>query len=288
MLLTNVVEELRKKLLLKQRSSETIRGYSSDLGLFNGYLSSKNNAPVYMDDITEEVIEKYLEMLHTELNYAPASINRHLNSIRSICQLAVRSGWASYNAAQEIEPVRNQQKERTYLSEKELHELIEAIEHPLIRLAVRTMAYTGMRVSECTNLLVDHVDLENYLIYVIDGKGGKDRTLPISKALRPHLVLYIREKRPDIFSDRFFATSKSGELSPQYVNRELKATTEKLGWKKKVTAHTLRHSFASNLVAKDVNVVKISKLLGHADLKTTSIYTHASPHDLSEAVDLLG
>jgi integrase/recombinase XerD len=288
MLLSVGTERLKQHLIAKQKSQETVRGYSMDLVMLERYLSTNYNCPTYLEDLTEEDIERYLEMLQIQKKYAVASINRHLNSIRAMCQFAFKKGLVSQDVSKDIESLKREQKERTYLNELELQDLLNTIPHRLIQLAVRTMAYSGLRVSECTNLTLDTVDLEHDLIYVIEGKGKKDRTIPISRSLKPYLVDYIENWRVETMSDRFFALKKTGELSQQYINRELHITTKKLDWKKKVTCHILRHSFASNLVAKDVNIVKISKLLGHSDLKTTSIYTHSSRAELSAAVDLLG
>uniref|UniRef100_UPI0012FD104B tyrosine-type recombinase/integrase n=2 Tax=Bacillati TaxID=1783272 RepID=UPI0012FD104B len=88
-------------------------------------------------------------------------------------------------------------------------------------------------------------------------------------------------------SPLFFCTKKTGKLSPVYVNRIISQAVNELGWKKKVTAHILRHSFASRLVKKDVNLVQIQKLLGHSSLNVTSIYTHTDLEQLSEAINTL-
>jgi site-specific recombinase XerD len=286
-ILKNGTEEYKINLIVKQKSPETIRGYMNDLTSWDRFLSTKYNCPTYLEDLTTEDIESYLEMLQFEKNYAVASINRNLNSIRSFCQYAYKKGFVKKDVSKDIESLKREQKERNYLTDKELKKFLPAIPHKLIQLAARTMAYSGLRVSEITNLTVENVDLENNLIYVIEGKGKKDRTVPISKVLKPNLVDYVENWRVKTDSKRFFATKKTGELSQQYINRVLKETSEALNWKK-VTAHTLRHSFASNLVAKDVNIAKISKILGHSDLKTTSIYIHLNKKELSKAVDLLG
>ena len=88
-------------------------------------------------------------------------------------------------------------------------------------------------------------------------------------------------------SEYYFATRLSGTLAATSVARVLRDTTEALGWKKKITAHIIRHSFASNLVKNNVHLVKISKLLGHSSLKTTSIYVHSNLEDLQDAVNTL-
>lgn len=86
---------------------------------------------------------------------------------------------------------------------------------------------------------------------------------------------------------RFFATSKTRALSKARVQLAIRETREKTGTKKNITAHVFRNSFASKLVKRDVNIVSISKLLEHSNLKTTSIYTHASDEKLKEAIKVL-
>lgn len=186
-----------------------------------------------------------------------------------------------------MENIKFQQKERNYLTYEEVMELIEAIDHPLIKYIVETLFYTGMRVSECLNLKLEDVDISNNVIHVIEGKGGKNRDIPISKKLNERLTDYLCSYRCNIESDYFFSTQVSGSVTPRYVNYVISNTVKKLGWNKKVSAHTLRHSFASNLVKHNVSLVKIQKLLGHSNLKVTSIYTHSSIDELKDAVNLL-
>lgn len=286
MLLSTGTDLFKQYLIKKQKSPETVRGYTMDLNQLERYISNKYNCPTYIEDLTEQDIEDYLEMLHVEKNYATASINRHLNSIRSICQFAYKQGWVKEDVSKDIESLKREQKERTHLEMDELEELFPAISHPLIQLATRLMAFTGLRVSECVNLTLDQVDLKKDLIFVVEGKGKKDRTVPISKALKPYLVEYVNHWRVQTDSPYFFATKKTGRLSPQYINRELHDATKRLGWNKVVTAHILRHSFAS-IVAQKGSLVNLMKILGHADLKTTSIYLHSSQAQLRETVDLV-
>ncbi|UGB30583.1 tyrosine-type recombinase/integrase [Metabacillus sp. B2-18] len=287
MLLNKSIELLKQNLLDKGRSKETIRGYIMDITLLDRFLTEKYNCPTYLEELTEDDIESYLRMLREEKGYQPASINRHLNSIRVLCKFAYKKDLIEKNPSRNVEQLKCQRKERVFLSADELDTLLESIDHRLVQLAVRTMAYTGLRVSECTKLTIDDIDLENDLIHVIAGKGNKDRVVPISGTLKPYLLDYINGWRVNVGSNKFFATKKTGELSHQTINRVLQETTYKLEWKKKVTCHILRHSFASFLVAKNVNVTKISKLLGHADVRTTSVYMHTNTQELKEAVNLL-
>lgn len=285
-LFTDVVEKFLQHLNAIERSPETISGYAKDLETFTRFMERKYNGAIYIEEVKVSDIEQFLEQLQKQ-GQAPASRSRRLYTLRSFFAYSYKKDMVKKNIALSVEPPKLQYKERTYLTEFEVMQLIKAIEHPLIKLVIMTLYYTGLRISECLNLTLDTVDLEEKVIRVVAGKGNKDRTIPISDKLLPALVDYVQNQRPKVASTYFFATGKTGMLSPVYVNRVLGETVSKLKWKKKVTAHILRHSFASQLVKKEVNLVKIQKLLGHSSLKVTSIYTHSNLEELSEAVNVL-
>ncbi|SMB82663.1 Phage integrase, N-terminal SAM-like domain [Desulfonispora thiosulfatigenes DSM 11270] len=268
-----------------ERSPVTIRAYYEDLTLLNRYLQEKYNCLIYLEDITQEDIENYLYYLKEIKHYQPISRKRVLGSMRSFFSYAYKSQWCSQNVTARLEPIKCQQKERHYLSEEEVNLFVAAIKHDLVRLVAQTLYYTGMRISECLNLKVEDVNLEDNLIHIRHGKGNKDRFVPINSKLKKLLVDYNENWK--VVSEYFFATRISGTLSPTRVAKVFRETTGALGWKKKVTAHILRHSFASKLVKNDVHLVKISKLLGHSSLKTTSIYVHSHMDDLKDAVNTL-
>lgn len=282
-----IIPLLKDWLLSLQRSNETIRGYLVDIRQFERYLSTKNNCPTYIEDLTEDEVLDYLKRLREEKGYKPASVNRHLNSLRTLCKFAYRKDWIDKNPVRNIDQVRFQRQERTFLTADESDIFIKSIEHPLAQLAARIISFTGLRVTECTNLQLEDVDLTNLVIHVINGKGGKDRDVPISNSLVPYLIDYLDNWRPNVSTNRFLATAMTGAISHQTINKAFHQTTYNLGWEKKVTCHILRHTFASKLVSNDVHVSKISKLLGHADVRTTSIYMHSSTEELQEAVNLL-
>jgi site-specific recombinase XerD len=268
-----------------ERSLVTIQAYREDLTLLNRYLQEKYNGPIYLEDITQEDVENYLYYLKEIKHYQPISRKRVLGSTRSFFSYAYKSEWCDKNVTARLEPTKCQQKERQYLSKEEVMQFVNAIQHGLIRLVAQTLFYTGMRISECLNLQVEDVKLEENLIHIRHGKGNKDRFVPINSKLKELLVDYKENWR--LASDYFFATKISGTLSATSVARVFRETTQSLGWKKKVSAHILRHSFASKLVQNDVHLVKISKLLGHSSLKTTSIYVHSNMDDLKDAVNTL-
>ncbi|MGD8190309.1 tyrosine-type recombinase/integrase [Brevibacillus ginsengisoli] len=287
MLLTNAITLFLNYLSSIDRSEETISGYQKDLKQLTCYLENRYNCELYVEEVTANDLEDYLFYLKDKRKYAASSRSRNLHTLRSFFAYAYKKEWVIRNVALSVERINVQQKERTHLSDEEVQSLIHTIDHELIRLVVQALYMTGLRISECLNLVVDDVDIQRRVIHVIAGKGNKDRLVPISERLAPHLEEYILYKRPATNSTLFFCTKKTGMLSPIYVNRVIADAVKKLGWKKKITAHILRHSFASQLVKKDVNLVQIQKLLGHSSLKVTSVYTHTDIDQLSDAVNTL-
>lgn len=286
MLLHNVIKDFIQYLNVTNKSKETIKSYTSDLAAFESFLEKKYNCPSYLKEIQVSDIEDYLYELKVR-SLTTASRSRNLYTLRSLWNFAYKNKLCDWNIALSVEPIKIKRKERTFLSLEEVTTLIEAIDHPLIEIVVQTLFYTGMRISECLNLQVKDVDLNNNIVHIINGKGGKDRNIPINKHLAPLLKNYINNYHSDIDSDYFFATEKSGHLSAPYVNRIIADTVTRLGWKKHVSAHILRHSFASTLIKNGVNLVYVQKLLGHSNLKVTSIYTHANMEDLDKSINLL-
>ncbi len=148
------------------------------------------------------------------------------------------------------------------------------------------MFYAGLRINECVNLKLDDVDFNNEEIKVIEGKGNKDRTVPMNDTLIELLEEYLDNGRIEAGTDRFLS-SKSGKICAQLVNREIRKAVKSAGIQKKVSCHVLRHSFASNMLDRGANILQVQKLLGHESIETTSIYLHTTFEELQEAVDVL-
>ena len=285
-LLTKAIDEFIAYLNSKERSEATKRNYNTVLQSFKVHIEAALNGQVYVDEITLNHMEDYLEQLRIQGNQA-ITRNKTLYIFRSFFKFLVRKEWVQRDLSLNLEPVQTQQKERIHLSQTEMETLIAAIEHPIVRPAVITMINTGLRVAELCNLTLDDVDLENKLIKVRHGKGNKDRSIPINAKLLEELTNYLSEHRPKVTSKQFFATSKTGSLSRQTINHELDLTTTKLGWSKHVTAHILRHSFATALVQNNAPLPAIQKLMGHSDLRVTSRYIHQNMDQLHQAVNLI-
>jgi site-specific recombinase XerD len=285
MLFTEAQERFKEYLIFREKSKETVKGYMKDLRKLNRFLEDLNNGPVYLDDIEMEHIEKYMLYLK-EIGLKPRSRNRYLFSVRSFLNYAVKKKWVDYNVASEIESVNVLQEKKVALTPEEIQQLLEAIEHPIIEFAVILLAYTGLRIQEAHNLRLEDIDFERNRI-LANGKGKKQRYIPIANALKPYLEDYLANVRGPVDSEYVLATKKTGRLSPGFVNYELRKAVHKLGWNKTVTCHTLRRSFATNLLRKGVNIFTISKLLGHASVKTTMVYLQLNEDELQAAVNKL-
>lgn len=285
MLLNQGIKDFVRYMKLIDRSKETIGGYEKELTYFDNFLSVKHNCPMYVEDIQMSDIEDYL-LDQKKRKISTASRSRSVYILRSFYNYCIKKDLAPKNLAALIEPIKVKQKERDFLTEAEFEELVSVITQPVIKTVVLTLFYTGGRISEILDLKLDEVDLENKVLHIIEGKGGKDRDVPINTKLHEILTHYLDAIR-EAESDRFFALKKTGCVSTSYVNRLIKDATDAIGLEKKVSAHVLRHSFGTNLLEKGASVVSIQKLLGHANLAVTTRYLHQDMTKLSDAVNLL-
>ncbi|MBS4008064.1 MAG: tyrosine-type recombinase/integrase [Clostridium sp.] len=287
MLFSEAAEKFYAYMASIDRSPRTIDVYTRDLFYIRKFLEERKNGPVYIEDITQEDLEEFMRYAKEVKGHSPNTRSNYFYTLRALYSFACKKGLTEKNIAASMDFMRMPKKERNYLSPQEVETIAEAIHSPLIKLMVTFLFNTGLRISECLNLTLEDVDLEKRTIHVRQGKGRKDRLVPINNTLYGLLLDYRENWRDGYASDFFFATRKTGKISYTYVNGTLRNTARKLGIKKPVSCHILRHSFASALVQKNVGLVEIQKLLGHESLAVTSIYTHTNMAALSDAVNTL-
>lgn len=284
MLFSDALLEYATYLKGVDKADKTIKGYFQDLNFFEKWLLEEYNCPTYLEDITIDDIEKFLRMLKEERDYKPSSRKRLSASIKMFYRYCFKKKLCRVDIAGQIEPIHVPQVEREFLTEEEVIDFVKAVDHKLAKVAILTMFYAGLRVSECLDLKVKDVDMEKKILRVIAGKGNKNRTIPICDKL---LVIFKDYNTWREDSEYFLTTKASGGFSRTRLTAIIRDTRRELKLEKKVTPHMFRHSFASRLVLKDVNIVNISKLLGHSDVKVTSIYMHTDMTQLEEAVNLM-
>ena len=158
-----------------------------------------------------------------------------------------------------------------FITFDEFNKMLSFVKKKRDRLILMVLFYTGVRVSELVNIKKEDINFEGGFIRVF-GKGGKERYVPIPKFLINELEEYIKYLK----SDKLF------DISTRQVERIVKKYAKLAGINKKVTPHVLRHSLATTLLSKGVDIRYIQELLGHSSLSITQIYTHVVPRQLKE------
>ena len=163
------------------------------------------------------------------------------------------------------------------LSPMEIKQLLNAPKYLKHKLIIALLYGCGLRSYELCNLQRQHIDLDRKMLFVKKQKGNKDRYVPLGKLLISGLCKYLN---PDLSPTDFLFTSQVGDnrvpITTRGVNWAVKEAKSKIKAKKKITAHTLRHCFATHLLENGLDLVSVQKLLGHARIETTMIYIHVA------------
>ena len=148
--------------------------------------------------------------------------------------------------------------------------------------AILTLLYaTGIRASECAGVLEEGIDLEQRTIRVL-GKGGRERVVPLNGRAVEALSVYRQARGPIAPDDYFFRTKAGKGVNRKVIYERVKKYSMQATIPKRVTPHTLRHTCATHLVQRDVNIVTIRDILGHRQITSTQVYLHTTAHDLQE------
>lgn len=150
------------------------------------------------------------------------------------------------------------------------------------RLIMEFLLLTGARVSEMCAMKWTRINLNTGLIQIKDGKGGKDRSVYADEGLLQDLRSWRQRQEGYGPADFVFTTLKGDAVSPRYVQQMIKRYREKSGFDKKVTPHTMRHTYASDLFRETKDILLVQQMLGHEDVSTTMIYTHLQNEDVRE------
>lgn len=225
--------------------------------------------------ITKKDVRRYIEFL-AEKGKSGSTLNLYLNSIKFLIEQIMHKNWRlniRYSKKPKRLPV--------FLSRKELKELFCAIINDKHRLMVKLMYSAGLRVSELINLKVKDFDFGNNYGWVRKGKGRKDRLFIISGKLKMKLKEYIENK--GLKNGSFiFCGQKNNHISDSTIRMIIKYAVKKANVEKRVTPHTLRHSFSTHVIQQGDDLISLQSLLGHSNPNTTMIYVHmAGPKMIS-------
>ena len=253
---------LEEQLMLERKSYSTIKSYKNNLRIFLEYY--KDTLP---QDITERQIKDYLLYLVNEKGISESTQNQVINAIKAFFEKVLKQERKTYY----IPRPKRRQSLPNILSEREVVSLLQSTENTKHKCILMVIYSAGLRLGEVVGLKTRDIDPDRMRIFVHAGKGKKDRYTLLSKKAMLHLQGYAKEYRP---KDWLFEGQDGGQYGKRSVQKIFKAACRKAGIKKPVTVHSLRHSFATHLLEKGINLRYIQGLLGHESSKTTEIYTH--------------
>jgi len=275
--------------LEKKLASRTIKAYGNDLSHLSSWLN--DNGVVLSEAVTADIAE-YMAFL-SSTGYSPVSIIRKLSSIRGFFRFMQSSGQRSDNPVELLHSPRQPIRLPHAVSVETVAALIDVWkgDSPIsIRnRALLELAYgAGLRESELTGLTVSRIFLEEALVRPF-GKGSRERLVPLGGAAVRWLSMYIDTARPQLVHGRstpvLFLTYRGNPLSRMTVWNIVRRLAELAGIKEHIHPHILRHSFASHLLRGGADLRVVQELLGHADIKTTEIYTSVDKTYLRGIVD---
>ncbi len=267
-------------------SSNSIQAYSNDLKKYLQFLATrkiKDIREVKRDDIVD-----FLFFLRE--NASISSIARILSSIRNFHRFLYREKIIPYDPSQLIETPKLDKKIPQVLTLEEVERLLKApnLKKPQgvrDRAILELMYATGLRVSEVASLKMRDVNLEVGFLRC-QGKGAKERIVPLGNIAKKFLEKYIKEVRQKFLkkrmSDNVFLSQGGRNLTRQYIWKMIKQMIKKAKIKKPVSPHTLRHSFATHLLERGADLRSVQEMLGHSNITTTQIYTHINKLRLKE------
>ncbi len=271
------------------QASGTIKIKMLKLNRFIDYL--QQNDIDRIDDITAETIESYRVEIHKSLN-GVAYQNSILSVIRQFTRYLYRQNHIVSDPGKDIEYAKIPQTlPQSVLTPKEAKKIIHAPDVKTItgyrdRTILEILYSSGIRKDEVNQLTIRGVDYNDGYLMIENGKGGKDRIVPIGKIACRYLENYIKSVRPELLIDKgvdhLFLSLRGQQLSKNIVWDLVKKYAKKARIKKNVHPHTFRHTCATGMLKNKADLNTIRKILGHASLNTTQIYTHLNISDLKD------
>lgn len=277
-------------------STHTEGAYRRDLERYVAYLDELGVHG--LDEVDAGMAERYLEVLRTGSDgaaaLAPSSAGRAVVAVRGFHRFAHLEGMSADDPAAGVHPPRTVKRLPKAIPIADVEALLEAASAGEGAIGLRDRALlellysTGARITEVVSLAVDDIDLDAELPLIrVTGKGRRTRVVPIGSHARRALEAYLVRARPSLAASgksqgRLFLGVRGAPLSRQSAWAVLQTAAERAGLAEAVSPHTLRHSFATHLLAGGADVRVVQELLGHASVTTTQIYTQVTVQTLRE------
>ncbi|WP_201525045.1 site-specific tyrosine recombinase XerD [Bordetella pseudohinzii] len=267
-------------------AANTLAAYRRDLSAFALWLQAPPpgvTAGGQLCAATSADIEAWFAARHEESR--PATANRRLAALRRFYAWALREKRAAADPCLALEAAKQPLRVPKTLSEAQVEALLGAPDLDTARglrdrAMLETLYATGLRVSELVSLKTLDVSMTDGVVRVIQGKGGKDRLVPLGAEAAHWLQRYLAQARPELVgarvSDALFVTGRAQAMSRQAFWQLVKKYAQRAGVLAPLSPHVLRHAFATHLLNHGADLRVVQLLLGHADISTTQIYTHVA------------
>ncbi len=269
-------------------SKNTLAAYRRDLTLYAAWLAEKQQGSRTLDATGESDLNGYFSARHSETKATTA--NRRLTVFKRYFAWALREKLITADPTLKLQSARQALRVPKLMSQAQVEALLAAptSETPLgqrDRAMLELMYASGLRVSELVGLKTFHLGLNEGVLRVM-GKGNKERLVPFGQFARDAIVDYIKDGRPDILkgqqTDDLFVTSHGHGMSRVMFWMLVKKYALVAGINSPLSPHTLRHAFATHLLNHGADLRAVQMLLGHADISTTTIYTHVARERLKK------
>jgi integrase/recombinase XerD len=270
------LKDFSDQLILKRYSENTIVIYKDQIIRFFNFYSKKDPS-----ELTDEDVKKYMLFLLKKKKISFSYQKQVISAIKFYFEKILRRETKKYYF--EI-PKSKEQKLPIVLSKREVKQIIDCTNNLKHRAILSTIYSAGLRLSEVVNLKIADLDSERKLIYVRGGKGKKDRTTILSEELLILLRKYFKKYQPKVW---LFESISQEQYSKNTIQTIFYRTLKNTKIDKKVSVHSLRHSFATHLLEQGEDLRYIQKLLGHKSSKTTEIYTHITKTGMGKIISPL-
>lgn len=260
-------------------SSNTLESYKTDLRQFIDFLHTNKISNIV--DISKEIVHEYIHHLEQK-KISNSTISRKISSLKSFYKFLEENAYIDADPTKDVKAPKIKRKLPNILTSEEVEQLLvqtQGNEYKVLR--DRAMIYlmygTGIRVSDLIQLDIDDIDLDNGIVLL---KKRNNRSISIPEEILTYIKKYIIYSRPFMLGNNneqaLFVNFRGNRITRQGFWKIIKQYTEQANIRKRITPHTLRHSFAAHLINNGIETKELQNMLGHSDISTTQFYTALS------------